>query len=72
MNANQVYYLYMKKIKCLDCDKEFSAETEKEALDQMRPHYMESHKDIMKEGTEAKKKEWFERLHKDWESAKEV
>jgi predicted small metal-binding protein len=48
----------MKKIGCPDCDKEFSAETEKEVLDKMHPHYMDVHKDIMKDGTEAKRNIW--------------
>jgi len=64
--------MYMKKIKCLDCDKEFSANTEKEALGQMHPHYMDAHQDVMKAGTEADRKVWFERFHKNWEDAEEV
>ncbi len=62
----------MKKIKCPDCDKEFSAETEKEVLDKIHPHYMDAHKDIMKDGTEAKRNIWMERFHKDWENAEEI
>ena len=61
----------VKKIKCPDCDEEFSAETEKEVLDKMHPHYMDVHQDIMKDGTEAKRNIWMERFHKDWENAEE-
>lgn len=61
----------MKKIKCLDCEKEFQAETEKDAMDQMHPHYIEAHKDVMEAGTEEKKKEWMERFHHAWSGAEE-
>ena len=49
----------MRKIKCLDCDKEFSGETKEEIMAFMMPHYMEDHKDVMSSGTEEKKKKWF-------------
>ena len=62
----------MKKIKCLDCDKEFVAETSEEALNQMHPHYMEEHKEEMSGGTEEKRKAWFEDFNKSWESAEEA
>lgn len=62
----------MKKIKCLDCDKEFTAETDKEVLNLMLPHYMDIHKDIMANGTEADKDAWMKRFYTDWESAEEV
>jgi uncharacterized protein with PIN domain len=61
----------MKKIKCLDCEKVFEAETEEEAMQKMHPHYMEDHKDVMAEGTEEKKKAWMEKFYKNWEEAKE-
>jgi len=62
----------MKEMKCLDCEKTFKAETSKEMMDTMMPHYMEDHKDIMAEGTEETKKVWMEKFNKDWEEAKEV
>ena len=59
-------------MKCLDCDKEFTSETPEEAMQQMHPHYMEEHKDVMANGTEEDKKVWMEKFHKDWEAAPEA
>ena len=62
----------MKKLKCLDCEEIFEAETSKEMLDKMHPHYMEKHQDIMAQGTEESKKDWFEKFNKKWEEAEEI
>lgn len=62
----------MKKIKCLDCDKEFTSESKEDVLNQMMPHYMEDHKDMMQGQNEETKKEWFERFDRYWEGAEEV
>lgn len=62
----------MKKIKCYDCDTEFTSDTEKGALDQMYPHYMEAHKEIIEGGTEAEKDSWMKKFHADWEAAPEA
>lgn len=62
----------MKKIKCLDCEKEFMSDSKEDVLNQMMPHYMESHKDMMENGNEESKAEWFDRFNKVWESAEEV
>lgn len=62
----------MKKIQCLDCNKEFEGASPDAVLAQMHPHYMEAHQDIMKDGSEDKKKEWFERFNKNWERAPEM
>lgn len=62
----------MKKMTCLDCDKEFVADTSENMMNTMHPHYMEDHKDMMEEGTEEKKKLWMEAFHKKWEEAEEI
>ena len=62
----------MKKITCLDCDKEFTGESPEEVQKAMHPHYMEAHKDVMEAGNEEKRKEWFVRFNEKWESAPEV
>tara|TARA_Y100000310_G_C20391059_1_gene672792 strand:- start:558 stop:749 length:192 start_codon:yes stop_codon:yes gene_type:complete len=62
----------MKKFKCPDCEKIFEAETAKETLELMHPHYMEKHQDIIKDGTEEKMKAWMEKFNKDWEDAEEI
>jgi len=62
----------MKEMKCLDCEKTFKAQTSGEMMQTMMPHYMADHADLMKEGTEEKKKVWFEKFNKNWEEAKEV
>ena len=62
----------MKEMKCLDCEKTFKAETLEGMMQTMMPHYMSDHADLMKEGTEEKKKVWMEKFNKDWEEAKEV
>jgi len=62
----------MKEMKCLDCEETFKAETSKEMLAEMHPHYMSDHADIMKDGTEEKMKDWMEKFNKDWESAEEI
>jgi hypothetical protein len=60
----------MKKMKCLDCDKEFEAETQEEMMQTMMPHYMSDHKDIMEKGTEEKRKVWMEKFNKEWNKSK--
>jgi len=62
----------MKKIKCLDCDKEFSSDSKEEVLNQMMPHYKEDHAEMMASSNEESKKEWFAKFNKDWETAEEV
>ena len=62
----------MKEIKCLDCEKTFTGETSKEILDQMHPHYMSDHQDVMKNGNEEDQKVWFEKFNKNWEEAEEI
>jgi hypothetical protein len=62
----------MKKITCPDCTEEFQAETEKEVLDAMHPHYMGSHKEIISSANEEQKKEWMAAFHENWEKAEEV
>lgn len=62
----------MKKIQCLDCDTMFDAENKEDALKQMHPHYMEAHQDVMKDGNEEKRKEWFDRFENEWEVASEA
>lgn len=61
----------MRNIECLDCDNKFSGETQKEVLDQMHPHYMQDHQDVMKDGDEAKKKVWFDEFQKRWDDGEE-
>ena len=62
----------MKEMKCPDCEEKFKAETPKEMMQTMMPHYMEKHKDIMAEGTDEKMKVWMEKFNKDWEEAEEI
>ena len=62
----------MKKIKCLDCETEFISDSKEDVLNQMMPHYMDSHSEMMKEGTEESKKEWFERFDKNWGEAEQI
>ena len=57
---------------CYDCDKEFQAESGKEILDLMHPHYMESHKEIIEGADEEKKAVWMKQFNSDWEAAEEV
>jgi len=61
----------MKKLKCLDCEEVFEAETSEAMLKTMMPHYMEKHKEIMAAGTDESKKVWMEKFNKDWEATKE-
>ena len=62
----------MKKFKCPDCEKVFEAETSKDMLNLLLPHYMSEHQDVMKGGTDEKMKDWMEKFHKDWEEAEEI
>lgn len=59
-------------MKCLDCDEKFRAESSDEMLQKMMPHYMEKHSEMMKNGSEESKKEWFERFALDWDNAEEI
>ena len=49
----------MKEMKCLDCEKTFKANSSEEMMNEMMPHYMEDHAEMMKSGTEEDKKIWF-------------
>ncbi len=62
----------MKKFKCYDCDKVFEAESSKEMLNLLYPHYMSEHEDIIKGGSEEEKNAWMEKFNKDWEETKEI
>jgi hypothetical protein len=62
----------MKKMKCLDCEDTFEAESEDEMMQKMHPHYMEKHKDIMEAGTEEKKEVWMKKFHEEWEKAEAI
>ncbi len=62
----------MKKMKCLDCNEMFEAETPDEMMNTMMPHYMKKHTDMMKGQNQETKKEWMQRFHKDWKAAKEI
>jgi len=62
----------MKKMKCYDCEETFESETSKEILNQMYPHYMKEHADIIKNASEEDKNAWMEKFNKDWEAAEEV
>ena len=62
----------MKKFKCYDCEKVFEAETSKEMLNKMRPHYISEHQDVIKGGTDEQMKAWMEKFNKDWEEAEEI
>lgn len=59
----------MKTITCIDCDMQFSGETQEELMQNMHPHYMESHKDVMAGANEEKRKEWFAELTRRWDAA---
>jgi hypothetical protein len=41
-------------------------------LNNMMPHYMEDHAEMMKSGNEEDKKIWFERFNKGWDDAQEI
>jgi len=57
----------MKTITCYDCDTTFSADTADEILQQMYPHYMEIHNEIITSVDEAGKKAWMERFYADFD-----
>lgn len=62
----------MKIITCIDCEEQFSGETQEEVMKNMHPHYMETHKDVMAGANEEKKKEWFAELDRRWNEAEEA
>jgi len=55
----------MKTITCIDCEEQFSGETQEELMKAMMPHYGSVHKDLMERGTEEGKKEWFAEFNRD-------
>lgn len=59
-------------MKCLDCDKKFSAGSSDEMMQAMMPHYQEDHKEMMEGNASESKEEWFTRFNKEWEGAKEI
>lgn len=62
----------MKEMKCLDCEKTFTANSSEEMMKTMMPHYKEDHAEMMAKGTEETKKVWMEKFNEDWEKAEEV
>ena len=62
----------MKTITCLDCDQEFAGETPEQVMEQMMPHYMNDHKDIMDAGTEEQRDGWLVEFNKRWDAAPEL
>ena len=62
----------MKRLKCLDCEEVFEAESSEEMLNKMQPHYMAEHKDIMAGADKNKQQAWFEKFNKNWEEAEEI
>lgn len=61
----------MKEMKCLECDEKFKAESADSMLQEMMPHYKEKHSEMMANGDDASRKEWFNRFNKEWEEAAE-
>lgn len=59
-------------MKCYDCDKEFTAETADEILNQMYQHYMADHKEIIEGIDESQKDAWMKQFHKDFESTENI
>ena len=62
----------MKKFTCYDCEKTFEAQTSKDMLNLLYPHYMSEHKDIIAGADESQKNAWMEKFNKDWEEAEEI
>lgn len=62
----------MKRFKCYDCEEVFEAESSKDMLELLYPHYMSEHEEEIKGATEDEKKAWMQRFNKDWEAAEEV
>ncbi len=48
----------MKTLKCDLCEHEACGETFEEWMMALHPHYMEAHADVVKDGTEEKRKQW--------------
>ena len=48
----------MKTLKCDLCDHEAQGETFEEWMMALHPHYTEAHADVVKDGTEEKRKVW--------------
>ena len=48
----------MKTLKCDLCDHEAQGETFEEWMKALRPHYMEAHADVVKDGSEEKREKW--------------
>lgn len=59
----------MKTITCIDCDKQFEGETQKELMENMHPHYMTDHKDVMANANKEKMEAWFAELEKRFNNA---
>jgi hypothetical protein len=62
---------FMVKVHCIDCGEvEFEAETFKEMLTLMMPHYFDAHQDIMSGQSTETQEQWMQRLTKAFEDAK--
>jgi len=59
----------MKKMKCIDCDETFEADTSEAMMKLMMPHYMSGHKDIMESGTKEGKAIWMKKFSEAWDAA---
>ena len=48
----------MKTLKCDLCEHEAQGEVFEEWMKALRPHYMEAHADVVKDGSEEKREKW--------------
>jgi hypothetical protein len=62
----------MKEMKCLECDEKFKANNGDEMLQAMMPHYKEAHSEMMKNGTDASRNEWFLKFDKYFQEAEVI
>lgn len=61
----------MKKFTCYDCEEVFEAETAKEVLDKMHPHYLAEHKEVMAKAKKEDHEKWMITFNKDWDAIEE-
>ena len=59
-------------MKCYDCEEVFENESSKGILEQMYPHYMKEHAEIITNASEEEKSAWMEKFNADFDAAPEM
>lgn len=55
-----------------DCAYSVAADSPEAAMEALKPHYMEAHRDIMEQGNDVSRKQWYADFEAAWKAAPEI